>query len=178
MEDLKIREILKDKKDCIIIYSNRAERTEISPDYLALESLTKENIAKYMQENADYIIPNVTALNVLENMDELRVDLNNILKSSKWANEACIIITDVDNEEVELLRRFSVHYNVSMILLTQEETIVLPRLSYSPIDAEFVISNLGDSEFNYSIVKLAKAIKLMNESYREIVETMEMILDF
>lgn len=177
--EAKIDKLLMEDKNCVIVYSNGDKRTDIVSDYLALEFLSKEEIIKSMDEGEEYIFPNVMAVNVLENFDELRIDLNRILNNSKWANESCIIIMNVEKENIELLKNFSAYHNVSMVLISEDEKIVVPQLNYSIIDTDYIFSNVkNDEEFAHSIVELAEAVNLMNESYKEILEVMDMIIDF
>lgn len=174
-----IDKFLMDNKNCVIVHANSNERSEFTPDYLALEFLSKDEIMESLLQGEDYIFPNIVAVNVLNDFDELRLDLNRILKNSKWANESCIVILDVEEENIELLKRFSVHHNVSMILVTKNKEIVLTQFELLDINMDEVIKMCSlNNEYSKALFKLAESVKTMNDSYREIKDTLDIMADF
>lgn len=173
----RISDLLIKEKNCVIFYKNTHGRKNNLSDYLALEFMETKDVMDNISNKEENIFPNVTAVNVLENFDELRVDLNRILNNSKWANESCIVIMDVEKENIELLKNFAAHHNVSMLLISEDDVISVPQVSNLEIDAEYIFENMKDKDFAEAVIKLSKAMTLLNESYKHVFYIVNNVID-
>lgn len=174
---LEIQELLLNKKNCFILSSLKNDSNNyLIPDYLAVENFSKDKILENIEQEEQYITPNIVAVNVLENFEELRLNLNRVLYNSDWTNESCLILLNVLESEVELLERFSIHYNISMILIKENgEVLAFEQGKLLDLNNPYIFKNVKNEEFAEIIIKLAEHFSDINTHYSSILNSLKFI---
>ena len=151
--------------------NSREKMTELNKIIreLALAGVTKEEIINSIEEGDKSIIPNIVAINVLDSFDDLRMNLNRVLNNSDWANESCLILLNVEDEEVELLERFAIHHNVSMIMVKENDIITVNQKNILDINHTYLFKSLKNKDFSEMIHHLSNSLNEANAHYEDIV---------
>ena len=166
------KKILSSNKDCKLVYDaneHSVEERNLVPDLLAVNYFSKEEIMNSIEDGDKNIIPNVVAINVLDSFDDLRMNLNRVLNNSDWANESCLILLNVEDEEVELLERFAVHHNVSMIMVKENDIITVNQKNILDINHTYLFKSLKNKDFSEMIHHLSNSLNEANEHYENII---------
>lgn len=166
------KKILSDNKGCKLVYdANEHSITErvVVPDLLAINYFSKEEIIDSIEDGNTKIIPNIVAVNILDSFDDLRMNLNRVLNNSDWANESCMILLNVEDDEVELLERFAIHHNVSMIMIKENDIITVNQKDILDINHTYLFKSLKNKEFSDMILDLSNSIEEANKYYQDIL---------
>lgn len=166
------KKILSSNKDCRLVYDANehcVEERTVVPDLLAVNYFSKEEIINSIEDGDKCIIPNIVAINVLDSFDDLRMNLNRVLNNSDWANESCLILLNVEDDEVELLERFAIHHNVSMIMVKKNEVITVNQKDILDINNTYLFKSLKNKEFSDMMSQLSSSLDEANEYYADIV---------
>ena len=169
---LDAKEILCNNKDCKLVYDaneHSIEERELVPDLLAVNYFSKEEIINSIEDGDTRVIPNIVAVNILDSFDDLRMNLNRVLNNSDWANESCLILLNVEDSEVELLERFAVHHNVSMIMVKKDEVISVNQKDMLDINHTYLFKSLKNKEFSDMIIELSNSLDEANKHYEDIL---------
>ena len=166
------KKILNSNKDYKLVYDaneHDIEERNLVPDLLAVNYFSKEEIINSIEEGDNSIIPNIVAINVLDSFDDLRMNLNRVLNNSDWANESCLILLNVEDEEVELLERFAIHHNVSMIMVKENDIITVNQKNILDINHTYLFKSLKNKDFSEMIHHLSNSLNEANAHYEDIV---------
>lgn len=166
------KEILSNNKGCKLVYDasehNVEDRTSV-PDLLAVNYFSEEEIIDSLKEGDSCIIPNVVAVNILDSFNDLRMNLNTVLNNSDWANESCLILLNVEEDEVELLERFAIHHNVSMIMVKKDGIATVNQKDILDINHTYLFKSLKNKDFSEMITELSNSLDEANEYYEDIL---------
>lgn len=166
------KKILSSNKDCKLVYDANehcVEQRNIVPDLLAVNYFSKEEIMNSIGQGEKSIVPNIVAINVLDSFDDLRMNLNRVLNNSDWANESCLILLNVEDEEVEILERFAIHHNVSMIMVKNDDIITVNQKDILDINHTYLFKSLKNKDFSEMIHQLSNSLNEANEHYEDII---------
>lgn len=166
------KKILNSNKDYKLVYDaneHDIEERNLVPDLLAVNYFSKEEIINSIEEGDKSIIPNIVAINVLDSFNDLRMNLNRVLNNSDWANESCLILLNVEDEEVELLERFAIHHNVSMIMVKENDIITVNQKNILDINHTYLFKSLKNKDFSEMIHHLSNSLNEANAHYEDIV---------
>lgn len=166
------KKILSNNKECKLVYDaneHDVEERTIVPDLLAVNYFSKEELINSIEDGDSCLIPNIVAINILDSFDDLRMNLNRVLNNSDWANESCLILLNVEDDEVELLERFAIHHNVSMIMVKNNEVITVNQKDILDINHTYLFKSLKNKEFSDMITELSNSLDEANEYYEDIL---------
>lgn len=172
------KKILSNNKECKLVYDaneHSVEERVLVPDLLAVNYFSKEEIINSIEEGDDRIVPNVVAVNILDSFDDLRMNLNRVLNNSDWANESCLILLNVQDDEVELLKRFAIHHNVSMIMVKRNEVITVNQKDILDINHTYLFESLKNKEFSDMIAELSSSLDEANKYYEDILNAFKFL---
>lgn len=168
------KKILSKNKECKLVYDaseHSVEERTLVPDLLAVNYFSKEELINSIEEGDSCIIPNVVAINILDSFDDLRMNLNRVLNNSDWANESCLILLNVEDDEVALLERFAIHHNVSMILVKKDEVLTVNQKDILDINHTYLFKSLKNKDFSEMISELSNSLDEANKYYEDILDT-------
>lgn len=171
-----VKKILNNNKDCKLVYDaneHSVDEREIVPDLLAVNYFSKEELINSIEEGDNCIVPNIMAINILDSFDDLRMNLNRVLNNSDWANESCLILLNVVDEEVELLKRFAIHHNVSMIMVNNGEVITVNQKDILDINHTYLFESLKNKDFSEMISQLSESLDEANKYYEDILNAFD-----
>lgn len=166
------KKILSNNKECKLVYDAdeySVDERVLVPDLLAVNYFSKEEIINSIEEGDGTIVPNIVAINILDSFDDLRMNLNRVLNNSDWANESCLILLNVADEEIELLKRFAIHHNVSMIMVNKTEVITVNQKDILDINHTYLFESLKNKEFSEMISQLSNSLDEANKYYEDIL---------